>query len=72
MSFRLRQDPVRPRFACRSRRVGRAIPCLADAEQLLGDDGKAYKNAMLERNPDWCGASLIDVANQYLYGAQAD
>jgi glyoxylase-like metal-dependent hydrolase (beta-lactamase superfamily II) len=44
---------------------------LADGQQLLGDDGEAYKNAILERYPDWRGAFLIDIGNQYLYGSQA-
>jgi glyoxylase-like metal-dependent hydrolase (beta-lactamase superfamily II) len=44
---------------------------LADAQRLLGDDREAYKNAILGRYPDWRGAFLIDIGNQYLYGSQA-
>ncbi|MGI5460829.1 MBL fold metallo-hydrolase [Streptomyces sp. CA-249302] len=43
---------------------------LADARELLGDDGEAYKKAILERYPSYGGAFIIDIANRYLYGAQ--
>ncbi|MFJ3803039.1 MBL fold metallo-hydrolase [Streptomyces sp. NPDC090088] len=42
---------------------------LADAAELLGDDGAAYKRAMVERYPAWGGPFLIDIGNQYLFGA---
>jgi glyoxylase-like metal-dependent hydrolase (beta-lactamase superfamily II) len=41
---------------------------LADARELLGDDGEAYKKAILERYPDWRAAALIDIGNRYLFG----
>lgn len=43
---------------------------LADARELLGDDGEAYKKAILERYPSYGGPFLIDIGNQYLFGAQ--
>ncbi|MER6528832.1 MBL fold metallo-hydrolase [Streptomyces sp. NPDC001508] len=43
---------------------------LADARELLGDDGEAYKKAILERYPPHGGPFLIDIGNQYLFGAQ--
>ncbi|MFF3663811.1 MBL fold metallo-hydrolase [Streptomyces olivochromogenes] len=45
---------------------------LADARDLLGDDGEAYKKAILERYPSYGGPFLIDIGNQYLFGAQND
>ena len=42
---------------------------LADAGELLGSDGEAYKRAILARYPAWGGSFLIDIANQYLFGA---
>ncbi|SEC37805.1 Metallo-beta-lactamase superfamily protein [Streptomyces sp. 3213] len=44
---------------------------LADARELLGDDGEAYKKAILERYPSYGGPFLIDIGNQYLFGAQS-
>lgn len=41
---------------------------LADASQLLGDDGEAYKKAIIDRYPAYSGALLIDIANRYLFG----
>ncbi|MGW0634996.1 MBL fold metallo-hydrolase [Nocardia salmonicida] len=41
------------------------------ARELLGDDGDAYKKAITERFPDYQGATLIDVANAYMFGPQA-
>jgi hypothetical protein len=37
---------------------------------LLGDDGEAYKKAIVERYryPSYSGAFLIDIANRYLFG----
>ncbi|MEU2742222.1 MBL fold metallo-hydrolase [Streptomyces sp. NPDC007095] len=43
---------------------------LADARALLDDDGEAYKKAILERYPAYGGPFLIDIGNQYLFGAQ--
>ncbi|MEU6142692.1 MBL fold metallo-hydrolase [Streptomyces sp. NPDC047081] len=43
---------------------------LADARELLGDDGEAYKKAILGRYPSYGGAFLIDIANRFLFGAQ--
>lgn len=42
---------------------------LADARELLGDDGEAYKKAIVDRYPAYGGAFLIDIANRYLFGA---
>lgn len=42
---------------------------LADARELLGDDGEAYKKAIVDRYPSYGGAFLIDIANRYLFGA---
>jgi hypothetical protein len=44
---------------------------LADARELLGDDGEAYKQAILERYPSYGAPFLIDIGNQYLFGAQS-
>ncbi|WP_307786416.1 MBL fold metallo-hydrolase, partial [Streptomyces clavuligerus] len=44
---------------------------LADARELLGDDGEAYKKAILARYPDWRGPFLVDIGNQYLFGTRA-
>jgi len=41
---------------------------LADAQELLGDDGEAYKKAILDRYPAYGGAFVIDIANRYLFG----
>ncbi len=41
---------------------------LADAKELLGDDGDAYKAAIIERHPDYRGPFVIDIANRYLFG----
>ncbi|GAA3810864.1 MBL fold metallo-hydrolase [Streptomyces coacervatus] len=43
---------------------------LADARELLGDDGEAYKKAILERYPSYGAPFLIDIGNQYLFGAR--
>ncbi|MGW3953118.1 MBL fold metallo-hydrolase [Streptomyces sp. NPDC004752] len=43
---------------------------LADARELLGDDGEAYKKAILERYPSYGSPFLIDIGNQYLFGVQ--
>ncbi|MEV5177070.1 MBL fold metallo-hydrolase [Streptomyces flaveolus] len=42
---------------------------LADAGELLADDGEAYRQAILARYPAWGGRFLIDIGNQYLFGA---
>ncbi len=42
--------------------------CLADARALLGDDGEAYKKAIVKRHPSLAGAFLIDIANRSLFG----
>jgi glyoxylase-like metal-dependent hydrolase (beta-lactamase superfamily II) len=43
---------------------------LTAARQLLGDDGDAYKKAITERFPDHGGTFLIDIANNYMFGAE--
>lgn len=43
---------------------------LADAHELLGNDGEEYKKAILQRYPSYGGPFLIDIANQFLFGAQ--
>ncbi|GGY50931.1 MBL fold metallo-hydrolase [Streptomyces djakartensis] len=40
---------------------------LADAAELLGDDGEAYKQAITARHRGFGGAFLIDIGNQYLF-----
>ena len=40
---------------------------LKAAAELLGDDGEAYKKAILARYPEYDGAFLIDIANMYLF-----
>lgn len=42
---------------------------LADAHDLLGDDGDAYKKAIVDRYPSYVGPFLIDIANRSLFGA---
>ncbi len=42
---------------------------LADARELLGNDGDAYKAAITARYPDYAGVFVIDIANRYLFGA---
>lgn len=42
---------------------------LTDAEELLGDDGEAYKEAIVDRYPRYGGRFVIDIANRYLFGA---
>ncbi|MEU1301456.1 MULTISPECIES: MBL fold metallo-hydrolase [Streptomyces] len=42
---------------------------LADAGELLGDDGEAYKQAITARYPDFGGPFLLDIGNQYLFTA---
>ncbi|WP_416971798.1 MBL fold metallo-hydrolase [Streptomyces sp. 4F14] len=42
---------------------------LADARALLGDDGEAYKKAIVDRYPTHTGPFLIDIANRSLFGA---
>lgn len=41
---------------------------LAAAEDLLGDDGEAYKKAIVDRCPTHIGPFLIDIANRSLFG----
>lgn len=41
---------------------------LAAARELLGDDGEAYKKAIVERFPAYRGQFVIDIANRYLFG----
>jgi glyoxylase-like metal-dependent hydrolase (beta-lactamase superfamily II) len=41
---------------------------LSDARELLGDDGDAYKKAIMDRYPAYGGAFVIDIANRYLFG----
>ncbi|MFF1724138.1 MBL fold metallo-hydrolase [Streptomyces sviceus] len=42
---------------------------LADARELLGDDGEAYKKAIVDRYPSHVGPFIIDIANRSLFGA---
>lgn len=42
---------------------------LADARELLGDDGDAYKKAIVDKYPDHVGPFIIDIANRSLYPA---
>jgi glyoxylase-like metal-dependent hydrolase (beta-lactamase superfamily II) len=44
---------------------------LSDANELLGDDAEAYKQAIVERYPSWGGPALVDIGNQYLFGGQS-
>ncbi|MEV4316082.1 MBL fold metallo-hydrolase [Actinocrispum sp. NPDC049592] len=41
---------------------------LTAAHELLGDDGEAYKKAILQRFPAYGGEFLIDIGNGYLFG----
>ncbi|MBZ3902036.1 MBL fold metallo-hydrolase [Streptomyces griseiscabiei] len=43
---------------------------LTDARELLGDDGEAYKKAIVDRYPAHVGPFLIDIANRSLFGAE--
>ncbi len=47
---------------------GKLRKYLADAHELLGDDGEAYKKAIVDRYPAYGGPFLIDIANRYLFG----
>lgn len=40
---------------------------LTDGAELLGDDGDAYKKAIIARYPDYAGQFVIDIANGYLF-----
>ncbi|WP_327692730.1 MBL fold metallo-hydrolase [Streptomyces sp. NBC_00459] len=42
---------------------------LADAHELLGDDGQAYKKAIVDRYPAHVGPFIIDIANRSLFPA---
>lgn len=42
---------------------------LADARELLGDDGEAYKKASVDRYPSHVGPFIIDIANRSLFGS---
>ncbi|MEU4489905.1 MBL fold metallo-hydrolase [Streptomyces purpurascens] len=42
---------------------------LADARELLGDDGEAYRKAIVDRYPAHVGPFIIDIANRSLFGA---
>ena len=42
---------------------------LADARELLGDDGETYKKAIVDRYPSHVGPFIIDIANRSLFGA---
>ncbi len=42
---------------------------LTDARELLGDDGDAYKKAIVDRYPAHVGPFIIDIANRSLFGA---
>ncbi|MGW7674227.1 MBL fold metallo-hydrolase [Streptomyces sp. NPDC054775] len=41
------------------------------SRELLGDDGDAYKRAITGRFPDYQGASLIDIANTFMFGSRS-
>jgi hypothetical protein len=38
------------------------------ARELLGDDGQAYKQAIIERFPAYAAPLVIDIGNFYLFG----
>lgn len=42
---------------------------LADARELLGEDGEAYKKAIVDRYPSHVGTFIIDIANRSLFPA---
>ncbi|MBK6016120.1 MBL fold metallo-hydrolase [Streptomyces sp. MBT53] len=42
---------------------------LDDARELLGDDGQAYKEAIVDRYPSHVGPFIIDIANRSLFPA---
>jgi glyoxylase-like metal-dependent hydrolase (beta-lactamase superfamily II) len=42
---------------------------LDDARELLGDDGQAYKEAIVDRYPSHIGPFIIDIANRSLFPA---
>ncbi|KOX02269.1 beta-lactamase [Streptomyces sp. NRRL B-1140] len=42
---------------------------LTDARELLGDDGDAYKKAIVDRYPAHVGPFILDIANRSLFGA---
>ncbi|WP_443059503.1 hypothetical protein [Streptomyces sp. NBC_00443] len=42
---------------------------LTDARELLGDDGEAYKRAIVDRYPAHVGPFIIDIANRSLFPA---
>ncbi|WP_046919811.1 hypothetical protein, partial [Streptomyces stelliscabiei] len=42
---------------------------LTDARALLGDDGDAYKQAIVDRYPTHVGPFIIDIANRSLFPA---
>ncbi|NEB04176.1 MBL fold metallo-hydrolase [Streptomyces sp. SID13726] len=41
---------------------------LEAARELLGDDGEAYKQAIIERFPSYGSPFVIDIGNYYLFG----
>jgi len=45
---------------------------LAAAGDLLADDGEAYKRAIVQRFPGYGSPFLIDIGNQYLFGAAGE
>jgi hypothetical protein len=40
------------------------------ARELLGDDGQAYKQAIIERFPTYGIPFVIDISNYYLFGTR--
>ncbi|WEH14819.1 MBL fold metallo-hydrolase [Streptomyces sp. VNUA24] len=42
---------------------------LDDARELLGEDGDAYKKAIVDKYPDHVGPFIIDIANRSLFPA---
>ncbi|MGW2636680.1 hypothetical protein [Streptomyces sp. NPDC001348] len=43
--------------------------CLADARELLGDDGDAYKKAIVDRYPAHVGPFIIGIAHRSVFPA---
>jgi len=46
------------------------IEYLDAARELLGDDGQAYKQAIIERFPAYAVPFVIDISNFYLFGTR--
>lgn len=48
------------------------VEYLEVARELLGDDGAANKQAMIERFPTYKSPFVIDIGNYYLFGTPPD